>query len=68
MAWFNEDSQFHFGKYKGKKVSEVNDENYIDWLHHSNYNIYFIDKVLHRLGIDNNGKRKISKTGKRIDK
>lgn len=35
MAWFTEQSVFSFGKYKNKKVSEINDKEYIDWLHHS---------------------------------
>jgi hypothetical protein len=58
MAWYSEKSVFSYGKYKGKKVSEVDDANYIDWLHHSNLNVYFKPEVLDRLKIVNKGKNK----------
>lgn len=58
MAWFTEQSVFSFGKYKNKKVSEVNDKEYIDWLHHSTLNVYFSKEVLDRLQIENKGKTK----------
>jgi hypothetical protein len=56
MAWYSENSVFSYGKYKGKKVSEVDDAKYIDWLHHSKLNVYFSPKVLYRLNIENKGK------------
>lgn len=58
MAWYSEKSVFPYGKYKGKKVSEVNDAKYIDWLHHSKLNVYFRPEVLDRLKIEN--KRKVA--------
>ena len=48
MAWFDENSVFSFGKYKSVKVSDINDSSYISWVHHSKYNIYFIQSVLDR--------------------
>ena len=53
MAWYSDRSVFTNGKYKGKKVSEVNDANYIDWLHHSKLNVFFVKEVLDRLNIEN---------------
>lgn len=54
MAWYNEKSVFNWGRYKGKKVSEVSDADYIQWLHEDqNYNIYFTDEVLKRLNLKN---------------
>lgn len=53
MAWFDEQSVFSFGKYKGKRVHEVNDAQYIEWLHHAHFNVYFVDPVLDRLDITN---------------
>jgi len=58
MAWYSESSVFSYGKYKGKKVSEVNDIDYINWLHHSNLNVFFYQEVLDRLKIENKGKNK----------
>ena len=58
MAWYSETSVFTHGKYKGKKVAEVNDASYIDWLHHSKLNLFFIQEVLDRLKIQNKGKYK----------
>ena len=55
MAWYSEKSVFPFGKYKGKKVSDVGDDKYIDWLHHSKLNVYFTPEVLDRLKIENKG-------------
>jgi hypothetical protein len=55
MAWYSEKSVFAFGKYKGKKVSEVDDDKYIDWLHHINFNVYFTLEVMNRLKIENKG-------------
>jgi len=57
MAWYTEYSDFQFGKHKGKKVRDVNDKEYIDWLHHSDLNVYFMPDVLERLGIENRGKK-----------
>ena len=67
MAWYSEKSVFSYGKYKGKKVSEVDDANYIDWLHHSNLNVYFKPEVLDRLKIVNKGKNKDSQVAKLVD-
>jgi len=61
MAYYNENSQFSFGKYKGKKVSEVNDAEYIVFIHESKYNIYFTEEVFNRLGIKHKGKIKLIK-------
>lgn len=61
MAWYNEQSNLQFGKYKGLKVSQVNDSKYIDNIHHSNLNIYFTQDVLDRLKIENKGKYKDQK-------
>lgn len=58
MAWYSETSVFTFGKYKGKKVEEVEDRDYINWLHHSGLNVYFYQEVLNRFGIINKGKVK----------
>ena len=58
MAWYSEKSVFSYGKYKGKKVSEVQDAEYISWLHHSNLNVYFLQEVLNRMKIENKGKIK----------
>jgi hypothetical protein len=58
MAWYKENSIMPFGKYKGKNVSEINDAKYISDLHHSILNVYFIQSVLDRLRIKNNGKTK----------
>ena len=66
MAWFDGDSVFSFGKHKGKKVKEVDDSNYIHWLHHSKLNVYFVQDVFDRLGINNTGLLKQSKTSDRI--
>jgi len=55
MAWFNDKSQFNFGKYKTRKVSEVSDANYIKWLHESDYNVYFTEEVFRRLNITHGG-------------
>lgn len=55
MAWFNNESQFNFGRYNGKKVKEVSDSRYIKWLHESHYNIYFTEEVFQRLGITHKG-------------
>jgi len=49
MAWYSEKSVFTTGKYKGKKVSEVDDASYINWLHHSKLNVFFTQEVLDRL-------------------
>jgi uncharacterized protein (DUF3820 family) len=57
VAWFSEHSIFPFGKYKGKKVCEVNDAEYINWLHHNTLNVYFMPDTLDRLGIENKGKK-----------
>jgi hypothetical protein len=56
MAWYKENSVLRFGKYKGKKVSEITDSKYICDLHHSTLNVYFIESVLNRLNIENKGK------------
>lgn len=49
MAWLSDKSDLKFGKYKGKKVGEVNDVEYIEWLHKSKYNVYFKQSVFERL-------------------
>lgn len=61
MAWYDDNSQFNYGKHKGKKVKEVDDANYISWLHHSHKNVYFTDEVLNRLSIKNKGLKRKSK-------
>ena len=49
MANFKLGSQFNFGKYKGQYVIDViekyKDIKYIDWLHHSHFNIKFTKEV-----------------------
>ena len=66
MAWFDDDSVFSSGKYKAKKVSEINDTGYISWMHHSKYNVYFVQSVLDRLGIENKGLMKLTKQSERL--
>jgi hypothetical protein len=61
MAWYSEKSIFAFGKYKGKKVEEVDDKGYINFIHHSDSNVFFTQDVLDRLNIDNKGKYKPKK-------
>jgi len=51
MAWLNDNSRLNFGKYKGKKVGEVTDGQYIKWLHESKLNIFFTQNVFTRLKI-----------------
>ena len=53
MAWYTEKSVFTNGKYKGKRVAEVNDADYINWMHHSKLNVFFVQEVLDRLKIEN---------------
>lgn len=57
MAWYKENSILSFGKYKGKRVKDIKDKSYIDWLHHSKLNVYFIPSILERLEIENRDKR-----------
>lgn len=66
MAWFDDNSIFKYGKYKGLKVSSVKDDNYISWMHHSKYNVYFVQTTLDRLGVVNKGKMKMTKQSVRI--
>jgi len=61
LAWFDDNSQFPFGKHKGKKVLEVTDSGYVKWLHESKYNIYFTEEVFKRLGITHGGLTKYGK-------
>jgi len=68
MAWYDENSQFNFGKHKGETVKDVDDSNYISWLHHNRMNVYFTDEVLNRLNVENRGKRRLTKNSKRLDK
>lgn len=58
MGWLNDNSQLNFGKYKNKKVSEINDGEYIKWLHESKYNIFFTEEVFKRLNVKHEGKIK----------
>lgn len=59
MAWLNNNSDMSFGKYKGMKVKDIDDWQYIQILHNSQMNIYFTQDVFERLNIENTGKVKI---------
>lgn len=50
-------SHFKFGKYEGKKVSEVNDLNYLYWIE-ANTNTRFTKEVFEFYKNKNNGNRK----------
>ena len=65
MAWFDDNSVLSFGKHKGKKVAEVEDVNYIHWLHHSKLNVYFVQVTLNRMNINNTGLMKETKKAER---
>ena len=57
MATFKLKSQFGFGLFKGKKVSEVIKSqkgiDYINWLHASKYNVKFDNEVFNEVKIFN---------------
>lgn len=67
MAWMDDKSVISFGtKYKGVVVSEINDRDYISWLHHSKLNVYFVQETLDRLKVVNNGLMKETKNSERL--
>lgn len=56
MVWLDNNSFFTFGKYKGKKVSEVKDAEYIKWLHENKeFNLFFTEDVFRRLKTNHKG-------------
>lgn len=55
MRWLSEESVFTFGKYKGKRVSDVDDAQYIKWIHESHLEVFFTEDVFRRLGVKHSG-------------